>query len=145
MAIDHRKVRQALRVQMLEIPEPIRPPINYIAFENVGFVPPSNVMWMREAYMPGDDIRIASNMLECVGVYQLDLMIRLGKGTEELDGLALELLKKFKPGTDVSDEQTQIVTQRAARAPGMESSVQNQAYHQLPVRITFRAYAKNDE
>ncbi len=125
-------------------------PLYLVAWQNKAFDPPDpdpatspQVLWIKENYLPGDDVRAADNLLECAGIMQYDINVPKGTGTAGVEALAKAICTAFKSGTALVDNSggVQLCTVRASNSPEREDA----AWYTLPVRISFRAYGTNSE
>jgi hypothetical protein len=69
----------------------------------------------------------------------------VGQGTKRPQQIAKAIGDHFKPTTPNIGVNVQIAISRTWTEKGMESSIAQQVWYQLPVRIAFRAYGPNND
>lgn len=107
-------------------------------------------MWLRESFLPGDDVLAGTNTLEGVSIYEIDVMTPSGAGTEDAEKLAQRIAKQIPAGKSLQseDNSVQIGVTRSARGAGRDAGTfgtSQQIWYMVPVMITFRTYAFNQE
>lgn len=143
--ISRRKIRRALRAVLLS-GVPSLPDDARLAWENVSFAPPNPPkLWVRENINWGEEVKSATALLELVGIVQYDVFDRVGNSTEDAEELAEEIGTAFEPGTIVNHGGVHCTVVRADTNKGMESSVGEQTWYQVPVVVAFRAFGYLDE
>ncbi len=142
MAIDHRKVREIMRKQLIAA-TPNLPPSSRRAWENRKFTPPSpdsKLTWIREHYMIVDEHLPAWNLLESNVIIQYDVVAATGRGTEACDDIAKEIREAFKPATNLTGKSDiTVIIDRSEMSPPLSDEV----WYFIPVRINIRTYAVN--
>lgn len=147
--IDKTLIRKAFRQRLVAVPD-LSGSLDVerqIAWENREFTPPNPPdVWLRENFNWGQETLIATNLLEQITIVQFDVMDVIGKGNKRCEQLSKAIGDWFKPGTPlVGGGRVQIAIQRTWTEKGMESSIGEQVWYQLPVRVLFRAYDTNND
>lgn len=145
MLIDHNNVRMCLRRRLLKLDDNGRP-LPPAALENRDFSPPADgSLWIRESYMPGDEMEVASGMTQCVGIYQVDVMAPSNGGTEAAQRWASLIRSWFPPANSLGDtfddgSTVEVGIDRSAVSTGQ---LYINVWYFVPVRITWRTYGIN--
>jgi len=142
MAYDLKNVRLALRTQLLTVAG--LPGASLRQFENRDFQPPEptrNAMWVRETCVPGDELHVATNTLEAIGLYQIDLFVPVGSGTENIETVANVIRLAFSPPRSLSYNSTDVVVYRASPLESTQERRADAVWYMLPVRMFWRTYS----
>lgn len=145
---DMGKLRLALRQPYLELPVGVggRPADEFFAAQNRPFQPPGISpprLWVREMLLPSVSRHSAVDLIEILGLYQLDICYPVGHGTEPLDALALSVVAAYNPKRSITRDGVQVSVDQAAPRAGGELEFGGgggSVWYATPVRITFRTY-----
>lgn len=105
------------------------------SWENKEFNKPESNDWIRETYLPGDEVLSANGRTELPGVYAIDLFTKRGNDVDQVSDLADDIKEAFKPTTSFSNPD--ITIERATRGTGDESG----DWYMIPIRISFRTFS----
>lgn len=130
IVIDHDVIRKGIRALISAVPGIP----SAIAWENRDFTPVVGVPWIRETLLPGEQTKVAFDVLQETGLMQFDLFYPVSKGTEAAEGLVDLIIDQFKPDTGIS---ASARTLRASRASGRRED----DWYIVPVRITYLAHS----
>lgn len=112
-----------------------------VAFDNRKLDPSVGwALWARETLLPASERWSASGLVEGSGLYEMDVIAGLGKGTEEADALTRSMVDAFEPGTHlliVGTADRYLSIDRAHREPVRQW---DQNWAAFPVLVTWRAY-----
>lgn len=129
--IDHKLIRRELRRQLLTVhslPE-------LIAWENRVFTPPNPpVPYIRETYLPGAEILVATNQIQIVGIVQYDVFVPARSGTEYAERMAASIRDVFAPASSLAGF---LAIDRSELLPGRVDDV----WYFVPVQVNWRTYA----
>jgi hypothetical protein len=138
MAVDHKATKLALRNLMLQvsgIP-------SERAYENEGFAPPNPTAgntWLRETYLPGEENRIGTNLIEALGLVQYDLFYPEGTGAYAADELADAIKSALRPG-----RATTLAGLTIRRTQRLRGRTEESGWYMVPVEVYWRLHASND-
>lgn len=135
-AIDDDAVRKVLREHLQGVTD--YPGDALVAWENRVFDPPDDgdTLWLRETLLPADDTKVATGLIQGIGIYQVDVMYPKGRGSEVPEAMAKNIKLHFQPATHIGTT-TRLEIDRSARLRAGVDDV----WYMIPVRISFRTYA----
>ena len=134
MIIDHSEIRKGIRTVLLTVTNSDMPDDKDIAWENRTYKPIIGTPWIRETMLPGLERQSASDTIESVGVMQYDVFWPAGTGTESIEKLVDDIKVVFKPTTAIGNNSLVFRAERL-------SAIIDDKWHQIPVRLTWRAHA----
>ena len=70
--------------------------------ENTEFTPPSDGShWVRDTLLPNNERHVAFKMVEAIGRWQVDVVVRRGTSIDVANSLRQEIAQAFRPGEQV--------------------------------------------
>lgn len=115
-----------------------------ISYPSVKFEPPkttATVMWLRVNFLPADTITLAVNYggtNQHYGFMQVDVMLSAGSGERPALRMAAALITYFARGTRMISSNFVV---EVVRAPFRNSSMKDDPWIMIPVRIPYNAFA----
>lgn len=117
-----------------------------IAFENVKYIPKTDVTYLRTRFMPmdrrpascgiGPDLK--PYMQHYYGVFQIVINCPESKGQAETNKIVNEICDKFEAATDISHEDVYVTIKQVERMRGISEA----PWYKTPVNIHWFSYTK---
>ncbi len=141
LTVEQRKVLQSMRTQLLTLPFVFD---SIISVENRSFrTPPPDVnkpkAWFRETLIPVSEQLTANQQVEATGIYQIDVMVPDGTGTELVSDNARDIAKAFGPAISLNFQGISVSIFRVERGQGNPDP--DGVWFFIPVRINWRTFA----
>ena len=109
-----------------------------IAWPNINFEPDAGSTFLRPSFIPGDTLQVslgASGRDETIVIYQVDVVTPRGSGRSPLtDNIA----DHFARGTVLTSNSTKLIVRSVSIGP----SINDEAWHFVPVSITAQIYTE---
>jgi hypothetical protein len=137
MSIDLTKVRLLLRSVVTSIPG--IPPLAQWENQNFEGPDPEGTNWIRELNSPLSERPVATNTIQHVGTYRIDVVVPSGSGTETLESLTDSIKAAFEPGDQVQDPACTVQIIKSERLPARRDTRDNAWYFQS-VAVTWHVY-----
>lgn len=133
--IDLELVRRALRERLLSV-SGVDP--EQVAWQNRSFVPTSDVTYIRETFLPGEERQAASDQLMAVGLVQFDIFAPVNDSTEDVGALAHQVKHAFRPKQNLEAGTLVVNLVRAWIQTGVPVSEDR---YMVPVIVSWRTFA----
>ena len=116
-----------------------KPPI---AWENKGYEPVKGTLYARPSILPGETVQASlgdTGQDMTVGVYQVDIFAKAGKGKNEAVVMADLIANWFKRGTVLTYNSRKVRIRNVSRKAGINNAG---GWFQIPIEIAFISYTE---
>lgn len=111
-----------------------------IAWENQGYAPHVGTAYIRPTLLPGDTRQAtlgANGEDRTDGLYQVDVFVEAGRGTDAAVSIADTIADHFARGADMAYNDVIVTITRAQRRGGVQTA---DGWYMIPVEIYFKSH-----